>query len=365
MSGLWTTAANWSAGIAPTSSDNVCITLGGTYTVTIEGTASAATVTLGGTAGTQSVSIEGAARAVDSSLTLSATGSSIGKHGALKLTSKSSTHSGYALIGGGPNVTVTNAGTFQTSGGTISPNYLRVNLTNARTGKTEINGVTSEDGSDGATTLTNDGTFSVGTIGSLALTNGSSFTQSGGTFTNQGTFSQNTGTFTQSGGADSGHHVLVINANLNDSVASGNYTFDLFGSDTLAGTIPRGQTVDVIGNGTYSSTATLAADLTNDGTLELNAGTTPGSGFADLAGPSYAVTNAGSFKTAGGVNNPNYLRTSVTNTSDGTVDIDGVTNEDGSGGATTFITTVPSRWVSRREVSLCRTGPRSPRAAAP
>lgn len=72
VSGLWTTAANWSTGIVPTSSDNVCITLGGSYTVTIEGTATAATVTVGGTAGTQLVSIEGAARAVDSSLTLSA-----------------------------------------------------------------------------------------------------------------------------------------------------------------------------------------------------------------------------------------------------------------------------------------------------
>ncbi len=336
VSGLWTTAANWSTGIVPTSSDNVCITLGGSYTVTIEGTATAATVTVGGTAGTQLVSIEGAARAVDSSLTLSATGSSIGKHGALTLTSKSSTRSGYALIGGGPNVTVTNAGTFQTSGGTISPNYLRVNLTDARTGKTEIDGVTSEDGSGGATTLTNGGTFSVGSTGSLALTNGSSFTQSGGTFTNHGAFSQNTGTFTQSGGADTGHHVLVIDATLNDSAGSGKCTFELFGSDSLGGTIPRGQTVDVIGNGTYDSSATLVSDLTNDGNLDLNAGTTPGSGFADLAGPSYTVTNAGTIKTAGGVNNPNYLRTNVTNTSGGTVDIDGVTNEDGSGGATTF-----------------------------
>ena len=41
VSGLWTTAANWSTGIVPTSSDNVCITLGGSYTVTIEGTATA------------------------------------------------------------------------------------------------------------------------------------------------------------------------------------------------------------------------------------------------------------------------------------------------------------------------------------
>ena len=332
-SGSWTTAANWSTGVVPTPSDNVCITTNGTYTVTIGGAASAATVTVGGSVGTQSVMIEGT-KAVNSSLTLSAEGSSIGKHGALKLSSKSSAHTGYALIGGGPSVTVTNAGTFQTSGGETTPDYLRVNLTDASSGKTEINGVTSEDGSGGATTLNNSGKFSVGSTGSLALTNASSFTQSGGTFTNDGTFSQNTGTFTQNGGADSGNPVSVVNATLTDAAASGTYTFDLFGADSLGGTIPRGQTVDVIGTKTYDSTATLETNVTNNGTLVLNAGAV-GSGFADLAGPSYTLTNTGTLKTERGGNNPNYLRTNIFNNG-GTVDIDGVTNEDGIGGATTF-----------------------------
>ena len=333
-SGLWTTAGNWSTGVVPTSSDNVCITTNGTYTVTIEGAASAATITLGGSMGTQAVIIEGT-RAVDSSLMLSATGSSVGKHGALTLSSKNSAHSGYTLIGGGPSITITNAGTFQTSGGKTSPDYLRVDLADASTGKTEINGVTSEDGSGGATTLTNNGKFSVGSTGSLALTNASSFTQSGGTFTNSGTFSVNTGTFTQNGGADSGNPVSLTNATLTDSVASGTYSFDLFGSDSLGGTIPHGQTVDVIGNKIYDSTATLDANLINNGTLELHAGAA-GAGFADLSGPFDTVTNTGTFKTEGGGNNPNYLRTNVVNNSGGTVDIDGVTNEDGSGGATTL-----------------------------
>ena len=336
MSGLWTTADNWSTGVVPTSSDNVCITTSGTYAVTVGGAVSAATITVGGSSGTQSVTIAGA-RSVDSSLTLAATGSSIGKHGALKLTSKSSAHSGYALIGGGPDVTVTNAGVFQTSGGTTSPNYLQVNLADAKTGKTVINGVTAVDGSGGATNLTNDGTFSVASTGSLALTNGSSFTQSGGTFTNNGTVTQDTGAFTQSGGTDSGKPVSVIDATLTDAAGSGVYTFDLFGNDGLGGTIPSGQTVDVIGNNAYDSTATLDSNVTNDGTLELDAGKgRAGLGLAALSGSAYTVTNAGKLKTGGGGNNPNYLRTNVTNTSGGSVQINGLTDEDGSGGATTL-----------------------------
>ena len=263
--------------------------------------------------------------------------------------------------------TVTNRGLSRRLAGTMSPKLPTGEPHRPDRPSTEIDGVTSEDGSGGATTLARmeEPFFRVGSTGSLALTNGSSFTQSGGTFTNHGAFSQNTGTFTQSGGADTGHHVLVIDATLNDSAGSGSAPLSCSEATASVARSRVVKTVDVIGNGTYDSSATLVSDLTNDGNLDLNAGTTPGSGFADLAGLSYTVTNAGTIKTAGGVNNPNYLRTNVTNTSGGTVDIDGVTNEDGSGGATTF-TNDGAFSVGLTKGSLAfRTGPRSPRAVAP
>ena len=71
-------------------------------------------------------------------------------------------------------------------------------------------------------------------------------------------------------------------------------------NDNLGGTIPSGQTVDIIGNPTYNSNTTLGANLTNDGTLEIDTLSTAGSGAAYLSGPSHTVTNAGTFETEGG-----------------------------------------------------------------
>ena len=334
--GLWTTASNWSTGVVPTSSDNVCIKIAGTYAVTIVGSASAATITVGGTSGTQTLKIKGTPSS-SSSLTLSSsTGSQIGVNGVVKLKSKNVAGSGYAEIAGGGAVTIVNKGLFETSGGTVSPDYLRVSVTNDSGGTVKINGTTADDGSGGSSTLTNNGTFSVGTSGVMTLTNGSSFIQNGGTFTNNGALNQQGGTFTQSGGADSGNPVSIIAATLSDSAGTGTFTFDMFSSDNLAGTIPSGQTVDVIGNTTYNSTTTLTSTLTNNGTLELDAQTAAGSGYTNLSGPSETITNNGTFETEGGTVSPDDLRTNVSNTSTGTVEIDGTTAEDGSGGATTL-----------------------------
>ena len=93
--------------------------------------------------------------------------------------------------------------------------------------------------------------------------------------------------------------------------------------------------MDVIGNPTYNTNVTLGANLTNDGTLELDAETAPGSGNAILTGQTFTVTNAGTFETEGGTVSPDYLRTNITDTSTGTTKIDGITTDDGSGGATT------------------------------
>ncbi len=337
VSGLWTTAADWSTGAVPTSTSNVCIKVAGNYKVTIDGSASANKVIVGGSADKQTLSINGSP-SFNSSLSLTAaTGSKISAHGVVKLKAQNVAGSGYALIGGGGGVTIANSGTFSTSGGEDSGIYLRVNITNGSTAKTKINGITSEDGSGGATTLTNKGTFSVGANGSLTLTNGSAFTQTAGTFTNHGIFTEQGGVFTQTAGTDSGNPATILNSStLTDVAESGTYTFDLLNANTLGGTIPSGQTVDIIGNPTYNSNTTLAANLTNDGTLELDALTTAGSGDAYLSGPAFTVTNAGTFETEGGTVSPDYLRTNITDNSGATVAIDGITDEDGSGGATTL-----------------------------
>jgi hypothetical protein len=232
----------------------------------------------------------------------------------------------------GPSETLTNAGTFETEGGADNAIYLRTSLTNDTGKTTSIDGITTDDGAGGATTLTNDGAFSVGSGDSLTLSGNSSFTQSGGTLANGGTLTQDGGTFTQSGGTDSGTEISVINGNLTDSAGAAN--FDLYGSIDLSGTIPSSQTVDAIANPSYSTDVEITSTVTNNGTFELDSENVADTGPAELYGPTETLDNTGTFETVGGADNSIYLRTSVTNT--GTVTIDGTTTDDGAGGATTL-----------------------------
>src|ERR1700683_414477 len=104
-SGQWTAPGSWSTGVVPTSTDHVCITLAGTYSVTITGSASAGTIKLGGSSGTQTLKIKGSP-AANSTLTLSdATGSQIAKHGVLKMQSKNTAGSGFSDLQG-PSATL-------------------------------------------------------------------------------------------------------------------------------------------------------------------------------------------------------------------------------------------------------------------
>lgn len=65
--GNWNTAANWSTGTVPTADDDVYINVDGTYTVTINSTVYAATITVGSGEGLQTLLIEGVA--IDSDMT--------------------------------------------------------------------------------------------------------------------------------------------------------------------------------------------------------------------------------------------------------------------------------------------------------
>ncbi len=337
-SGAWATAGNWSTGVVPTSTDHVCITVAGTYTVTITGSASAGTLVLGASSGKESLKVLGNA-SFDSSLSLStATGSEIKKDGALKLISKNVSGAGFAMIEGGPSVTLENKGTFLTSGGENADIYLRVNITNDAGGIIKIKGANSdEDGGAGATNITNNGSFTVTSSGILTVSSSCSFTQAGGTLSNHGAISQTSGTFTQSGGTDSGNAISITSSTLVDSAGAG--SFDLFSSDTLSGTIPSGQTVDAIGNPSENVEVTLGSNVTNHGTFELDSGTAAGSGFAMLyqSSSDFTFTNAATFETLGATVNDDYLRADITNDSGATITIDGAaTHEDGGNGATTF-----------------------------
>ena len=268
-------------------------------------------------------------------------GSNVTNNGTFELDSQTTAGSGYAMLyQSTSDFTFTNSGTgtFETLGATVSPDYLRADITNNTGGTLSIDGAeTAEDGGNGATTFVNNGTLSVGAGGALTVSSGCSFTQSAGTLTNGGALTVSGATFTQSGGTDSGNAITITGSKLVDSTGAG--SFDLFGSDTLSGTIPSGQTVVAIGNPSSNAEVTLGTNVTNDGTFELDSQAAASSGYAMLyeSASDFTFTNAGTFETLGATISPDYLRADIANDSGATITIDGVqTKEDGGNGATSI-----------------------------
>jgi hypothetical protein len=325
ISGTWSTAADWSTGSVPTSTDVACINLTGTYTVTLNGGGSAGTLILGGPSGAQTLAVQGAP-SVNTTLTLSAAaGSDIETHGVLELDTPA--NDGYAALEGGSGVTLTNNGTFKTLDATTNTDYIEANLVN--NGTVSIAGASTHQ--DEGTTTTNNGTFTVTSAGDLALSAASSFTNSGGTLADSGTVTLNNSTFTQSGGVESGNTVALSNSStLDDSAGGGLFSFE--NTDTLSGTIPTGQTVSVLGVPTVNSGATLAsAGVTNNGTFVLDAQSN--GGYARVNGGT--LTNNGTFKTLDASTETDYIESNLTNDSDGTVSIAGASTRQDEATATT------------------------------
>jgi hypothetical protein len=309
-SGQWSVAANWSTGAVPTSSDNACITVAGTYTVTLTDGYSVSTLTLGGPSGTQTLSIQAPA-GHNAQLTLSATpGSDVGPNGVLQLDSLAG--GGTATLGGGSTATLTNDGVFATLDASSNQDYIRANLTNDAGGTVTIGGASTVQ--DSGTTTVNGGSMTVTASGALSVTGGSVITNNG-TVTDTGSITLNNSTWNQNG-AESGNTVALFNSStLADTSGAG--SFSLTDTENLSGTIPSGQTVNVLALSGHNADAVLAATVVNNGTLLLSM-PSPG-GSAQLSGAG-SLTNNGSFQTSGSANTV-YVRVNVT--SAGSVTING------------------------------------------
>jgi hypothetical protein len=333
QSGDWDTAADWSTGSVPTSSDNACITKPGTYTVTLTGNGPAGTLTLGGSSGTQTLTVE--ANASYSALALStATGSEIKAHGVFVLDSEPVSGAYSAYLNGGASVTLTNDGLFETLGATTSnPDFISADVTNEKGGTVSIAGASTEQNAN--TTIANSGSFTVTSTGNLAVDgNGGNeaFTQSGGTLDNKGTITVSDATFTQSGGTDSGNTVALDgDCSLNDSAGSGTFGFAMTGSDSLSGTIPAGQTITVVGGaGNANGQVALTGNVTNKGTFALDSLPVSAAGSAYLnGGTSVTLTNDGTFETLGATigTATDFISADVTNEKGAAVSIAGASTE--------------------------------------
>src|SRR5579859_3615532 len=166
--GDWNTPGNWTPSGPPASTDDVCITLNGTYTVTTplaSGTPiTIHSLTLGGTSGTQTLQDLGTC-SINQILT-TANGTTISATGVLQLTS---VNCGTAATLVGP---VTNGGVLRTDVGANGARSIQGNLTN--NGSLLINANTSFNAN--ATTLDNHGTVAVADGMFLSVISGASFT---------------------------------------------------------------------------------------------------------------------------------------------------------------------------------------------
>jgi len=330
-SGAWANPAAWSTGKIPVSTDSVCITAPGTYTVTLTPYAAGngdivASLTLGASSGRQTLAILGQSSVSSSNevqnttaLQLLGTGS-VSSSGEIVL---DATGGGTRTQGGAlGGIAVLISGKVLTNLGRIVTRvedkawqtYFSGQLLNEHSGTVTV--------STGTLSLPSPSTSGFGSANGFAITNeGGSFTVSrgasfvmeagigaSGSFTNAGTVindgtlvggvSGGPMTWTQHSGSVRGKPVVLQNgAWLADLAGPGQFLFD-DASGALTGTVPAGQTITVRGEPysyqgeNYNGTAlnlenpqSNAPAVINRGTVVLDSpgkGTTSG-GPASLA----------------------------------------------------------------------------------
>ena len=281
VSGNWSDASMWSPVGVPSSSDTVCITNdAASYTVTVDTSAVAGSLLVGGKAGTQTLDIS-----ASESLQLYGN-SATSPHGTITMENSTSGYT-YLYLDG---YTLTNAGTFSVPAGPSGSYYAYVYNSGS---------------------LVNTGTVSVDGalyLGSVTFTN-----STGGSVVNNGLFTA--GTYVQNGGSNSGTSLAPSTLVLS---GSGNASFSAQGMSVQGGPLMSGQSIDIPGGGSMS----LDNNLTNDGTITME--NSP-SGYTYLYLGGYTLTNAGTFSVPAGPSGSYYAYVynsgSLVNT--GTVSVDG------------------------------------------
>jgi hypothetical protein len=320
IGGSWTTAGNWSSNAVPTASDDVCIEVSGTYTVTLPASASVHSLTLGSASGTGTQTLD-VTSATGQSPTLSlAADSAIGATGQLEIDSPATEPA--VTISAPSTATLIDDGDLLVGEVGGSADYLRANLTIDASGSAEIAGPMIQ---DQGTTTTNDGSFNVDASSAFTVTNGNAVFVNGGSVVDDGLIKlTGNASWTQNApaaAAQSGNPVEIFGSGtLNDQ--SGTGSFDLVDSAILDGTIPAGQTVTAEAFSGHNATIQLGATVINDGTLVLDQPNSPAN-YADLIPNSSTLVNNGTVtaQSESTSTTPNYLEADLTNNASGTLQV--------------------------------------------
>lgn len=308
--GLWTTATNWSPAVVPGATDDVCVTLDGTYTVTVRGAQTVNTVTIGaeGNVGVQTVNVQGFGA---SSVLTAASG--ISNAGVILLSWGSGTN-GTASSIAVTNGVLANSGTLRTVADAIAaPRSITANLVNtgtvsieqANTALNKPNGV-----------YENHGVFTIPANRSLAMQGnlGQTFKQMAGTLNVIGTFNITQEAFEYLGGAISGFLTLTSTKITMGPGGTGPVDFRIRGTSELVGDIAAGQVFRVQGTGA-GSTLTSADDFTNAGRIDLSWASGTNGTHSTIAVTAGTLTNSGTIETfSDAISSPRVIAANLLNT---------------------------------------------------
>jgi hypothetical protein len=307
--GDWFTGGKWSNGV-PTSSDDACITLDGTYTVTMSSSTSPHSVTIGATSGTQTLSLA-ATSSANSSLQAAAS-VTIGAQGVLDLTATSGTN--YSLL---QAPTITNGGALSVDPGTGGLRYLRGSVVNNGSATFSTNTAY-----DQTTTFTNNGTTTLAGAG-LVLTGGATFTNaSGGALKRNGSgqLSLFGCTYNASGssfGGTGSSPILIDGGSLNVNKTA-TFAADLRGTLSETGNVSSAQTLALNATSGENMTLTPSANLTNAGSLTLSS--LSGTNYAVIAMNGKTLTNTGTLSALAGTGGSRLFQGNLINEKALTVD---------------------------------------------
>ncbi|HEX6189691.1 MAG TPA: hypothetical protein VFZ40_16570, partial [Pyrinomonadaceae bacterium] len=175
VSGSFTTAANWNTGVVPAATDDVCIQVDGTYTVTLTGVRTINSLVVGdsGNAGEQTLHI-GAITGAATILTVSGGALNLSS-GIINLENLTSTNQSSLIVTSGA---LTNNGAINVNPGSGGPRAINANLIN--NGAVNINVNTSFNKTNGV--FTNNSALNIAATRTLTMQVGNqTFNQNGGT----------------------------------------------------------------------------------------------------------------------------------------------------------------------------------------
>ncbi|MFI4977173.1 MAG: beta strand repeat-containing protein [Solirubrobacterales bacterium] len=319
--GSWFKAENWSKKAVPTSAEEVCITESGTYTVEMTqttGTVSVKALTIGGASGTQTLLV-GSSGSVNAILATTA-GIANGAHGAITLTNGDTAPNAVTLTG-----SISNSGTITSEQAHGGGRTLQGNVTNTGTiainANTAYNGASAALSNEGAIdvaegkqlTVSNKGSVSNGTGGKISATgNGEVLVEGAGT------------SFTEGAGTTSGTKPVIVERSTLNYAGSGASAIALHAADSLSGSLASGQSLSIESTSSANAEVTAATGFTNAGSITLTNGDSA-SNFATLVTTSGTLTNSGTITSEQAHGGGRTLQGNVTNT--GTIAINANTTD--------------------------------------